>query len=118
MLYLWWKLLKIPAYTREMLLILGITMIVNAVVLVRTATTNYIILYIPLLLCLQLVTEWFRRGKLYVVLFYIFSLVAMWILFLSTIQGDFEHPIMYLPLPITLLILFIWGLQHDTPSKA
>lgn len=117
MFYLWWKLLKIPAYTREMLLILGVTMIVNAVVLVRTATTNYIILYIPLLLCLQLVTERFRRGKLYVALFYVFSLITMWVLFLSTIQGDFEHPIMYLPLPITLLILFIWGLQHDTPSK-
>jgi hypothetical protein len=117
MLYLWRRLVKIPAWSREMLLILGVTMIVNNMVLVRTATTNFIVLYIPLLLCLQLITERFRKGALVVALFYIFTLFALWSLFLATIQGDQEHLIMFLPLPFTLLILFIWGLYDVTPSK-
>lgn len=117
MLYLWWKLLKMPSYSRGMLLILGITMIINNMVLVRTATTNFIVLYIPLLLCLQMITERFRKGAFYTALFYGLSFFAMWILFLATIQGDQEHLIMYLPIPFGLLLLFIWGLQQRTSSK-
>lgn len=118
MLTLWWKLVKIPAYSREMLLILGITLIVNNMVLVRTATTNFIVLYIPLLLCLQLLCERTRRGQLWTALFYGISIFSLWALFLATLAGDQEHVIMFLPIPFGLLLLFIWGLQQSTSSKS
>jgi hypothetical protein len=108
MFYLWWKLVKIPAYSREMLLILGITMIINNMVLVRTATTNFIVLYIPLLLCLQLLQQRTQRGSLWVALFYILSIFSSWALFLATIDGDQEHVIMFLPLPILMFIVLLW----------
>ncbi|MFO7678456.1 MAG: hypothetical protein R6X34_00230, partial [Chloroflexota bacterium] len=118
MFYLWWKLVKIPAYSREMLLILAITMIVNNMVLVRTATTNFIVLYIPLLLCLQLLHERTRRGSLWVALFYALSIFASWALFLATIEGDQEHVIMFLPLPILLLVVLVWLLRKAIHSQS
>lgn len=108
MLYLWWQMIKMPAYSRQMLLILGITMIVNNMVLVRTATTNFIVLYIPMLLCLQILYERTKRGALWVALFYGVSIISLWTLFLTTIDGDQEHVIMFLPLPLILLVLFVW----------
>jgi hypothetical protein len=118
MLSLWWKLVKLPAYSREMLLILSITMLVNNMVLVRTATTNFIVLYIPLLFCLQLLYDRSRRGALWVVLFYAISFVSLWALFLATIVGDQEHVIMFLPLPILLLFVLVWLLHKPSANKA
>ena len=42
-------------------------------------------------------------------LFYLLSTVGLWVLFFTTVQGKFEHPIMYLLLPFGLLIAFVWG---------
>jgi hypothetical protein len=117
MLYLWWKLVKIPAFSPQMLLILGVTMVVNNMVLVRTATTNFIVLYVPFLLCLQMMTERFRKGQFYTALVFIISTVTLWALFLTTITGDQEHFVMFLPMPFALLILFIWGLQYDASKR-
>jgi len=118
MLYLWRRLVKLPAYSREMLLILGVTMIVNNMVLVRTATTNFIVLYIPILLCLRLLAERTRRGLLWVTLFYAISIFSLWVLFLSTLEGDQEHVIMFLPLPVLLLRALIWLLSKPLQTSA
>lgn len=115
MLYLWWQMIKMPAFSRQMLLVLGITMIVNNMVLVRTATTNFIVLYIPMLLCLQILYERTKRGALWVALFYGVSMISLWTLFLMTIDGDQEHVIMFLPMPLILLLLFVW--QYSASSK-
>ena len=78
-------------------------------IVVRTATTNYVVLYIPLLWGLQRMAERRPQGGLLVIAFYSLSTVTMWGLFLSTIEGDFEHPVMYLPLPIGLLLMLVWA---------
>lgn len=44
-------------------------------------------------------------------------LVGTWVLFLSTIQGDFEHPVTYLPLPIGLLLGLVWLAWGDRVTK-
>ena len=36
--------------------------------------------------------------------------VGLWVLFLSTLQNRFEHPISYLPLPIGSLVL-LWAMR-------
>jgi hypothetical protein len=112
MLWEWRRAWRETAVTDQLLVTLGITMIVTNLVLVRTATTNYIIMTIPLLLLLrELATRW-RWGNLGVALFYGFSLVSSWALFLVTIQGEAEHPVMYLPWPFALLILLLWSQYH------
>ena len=37
------------------------------------------------------------------------TLIGFWVLFLVTIQGDSEHPIMYLPLPLGLMAMLMFG---------
>lgn len=108
MVWEWRRVWRETAVTDQLLVTLGVTMIVTNLILVRTATTNYIIMTIPLLLLLREVTTRWRWGNLGVALFYGFSIVSSWALFLVTIQGDIEHPIMYLPWPFGLLILLLW----------
>jgi hypothetical protein len=76
-------------------------------IIVRTATTNYIIMYLPLLLLLKAISDNFPRGNIIVAVLLFFSAVGMWLLFLTTIQGDLEHPVTYLPLPFALLLALV-----------
>lgn len=101
------------AVSDQLLATLGITMIVTNLILVRTATTNYIIMIIPLFMLLRLMTTRWRWGNVAVALFYAVSIFVLWALFLSTIQGDVEHPIMYLPWPFGLLIVLAWGQRKN-----
>ena len=42
-------------------------------------------------------------------MFYLLSTVAGWAMFTMTVEGTFEHPVMYLPLPLGLFTIFIWA---------
>jgi hypothetical protein len=99
----WRKLWGVTAVSNEFLLIIGLTLVITNVIVVRTATTNYIIMYVPLFLGLKALAQ--RWGNKAVAAFYLLSTAATWWLFLATLQGDLEHPIMYLPLPLCLLIM-------------
>lgn len=112
MVWEWRRVWRETAVTDQLLVTLGVTMIVTNLILVRTATTNYIIMTIPLLLLMREVATRWRWGNLGVALFYGFSIVSSWALFLATIQGDTEHPIMYLPWPLALLPLLLWQLYR------
>lgn len=92
----------------KFLFIIGLTLIVTNSIIVRTATTNYVIMYIPLFLLLHTVSQRWRGGNVWVAGLLLALLVGTWALFLSTIQGDFEHPVTYLPLPIGLLLGMVW----------
>ncbi|MFQ5422071.1 MAG: glycosyltransferase 87 family protein, partial [Anaerolineae bacterium] len=83
-------------------LIIGLTLVVTNSVILRTATTNYVVMYVPLLLGLKWLAEWYGRG--WVAVFFLVSIVSLWALFFATVQGDFEHPLMYLPLPVGILV--------------
>ena len=87
--------------------LIGLTIVVTNLVVLRTATTNYVALYIPLFLALKATAGPLRGGNLLLVCFYLVSIVAVWALFLSTVAGKFEHPIVYLPLPIGLFVLLV-----------
>lgn len=108
MLWQWWQLRREADITPQFLLIIGLTLIVTNSIIVRTATTNYVIMYIPLFLLLHTVSQRWRAGNVWVVGLLLALLVGTWALFLSTIQGDFEHPVTYLPLPIGLLLGLVW----------
>ena len=105
----WRRLPRITAVADDLLLITGFTLIVTNLIVVRTATTNYVIMYIPLIWGLKHVSDRLPRANLWLVLFFFMSGVGGWALFLATIKGDLEHPVNYLPLPSFLLILLWWA---------
>lgn len=88
--------------------VLGLTLIVTNLVALRTATTNYVQLYFPLFLVLHHAIARGSARNLVLSLFYLLSTMGMWLLFLATVVDRFEHPIVYLPLPLALLGAFVW----------
>jgi hypothetical protein len=74
-------------------------------VALRTATTNYVVLLLPLALFFHALQR-ARRGVLLVLLAELGLLVGLWALFLTTVVDKFEHPIVYLPVPFGLLAVF------------
>lgn len=105
-----WRYLPTASFP-HLLWLVGLTLLIGNLVVVRTATTNYMVLYIPIFVALKQLVDQKRWGSGAAILFFISSAVASWWLFLSTIQGDLEHPVMYLPLPIIIIAALIWTRQ-------
>ncbi len=111
LIYLFWNwrsLPKAPATSDLFLFVIGLTLIVTNMIVIRTATTNYIIMYVPLFMLLHAISQHMRRGNTWVAIFYGVSVLFTWVLFILSIDGDQEHPITYLPLPFFLLMGMIW----------
>jgi hypothetical protein len=86
------------------------TLIITNLIAFRTATTNYVVLFIPLIWMLAAIhRQWKRGGTWGVLALQTILLFGMWVLFLTTLVNKYEHPIVYLPLPILLLLVFVPG---------
>lgn len=105
----WRRLPRLPVGSDHFLFIMGLTLIITNMIIVRTATTNYIIMYIPLFMVLREIGRRVRHGQGWVALILGGSFLLTWALFLVTLQGDQEHPITYLPLPLFLLLALAAG---------
>jgi hypothetical protein len=114
----WRHLPRAAATSDSFFWILGLTLLVTNLVALRTATTNYTVLYIPLFFILKVAADRLTRASLWLALFYILSMVGLWALFLTTVQGDYENPIMYLPLPSVLLLGILWVKAASNPASA
>ena len=97
------------ATSMRFLWLIGLILLVTNLVVLRTATTNYVVFYIPLFFALKLAADRLFRAHLWLAPFYVLSVVGLWVLFLATVQGDYESPIMYLPLPLGLLFGLLWA---------
>jgi len=87
------------------------TIVVTLLVTFQTGTTNQAMLLIPLLAWLRRALE--RWGRWQVLIGIIGLLVALWALFLGTIEGNWENPVMFLPLPILCLAVLVGtGVHH------
>ncbi len=84
----------------------AMTLIVTNLIALRTATTNYVVLLLPIFILFKILTESHRKGEILVLSIQLALLVGFWALFAATVVGDYEHPIMYLPLPIGLWLIF------------
>jgi hypothetical protein len=109
LLYAWWSGLGRDrgGDPGSFLWAIGVTLVVTNLIAVRTATTNYVMMYPVLLLGLKLWRSHNRLGNVWIVLFYALSFVTLWVLFMTTIVDRFEHPIVYLPLPLGLAALLL-----------
>lgn len=103
LLWAWWRLPNTAVSSPHFLMILSITLVVSNLVVNRTATTNYVVLYLPLFWGLMWLSgrQW---GNTAVLIFYLLSFIGMWALFIGTLEGNAEHSWMFLPLPFGLAI--------------
>jgi hypothetical protein len=91
------------------------TIVVSLLVPFQTGTTNQVMLLIPLFAWLHAaVAKWGGRWPVAAVL----GLeVVLWILFLTTIHGDWENPIMFLPLPLFCLVVLVAKEIRSWPTR-
>jgi hypothetical protein len=81
------------------------TIVVSLLVPFQTGTTNQVMLLIPLIAWLRAAL---KRWRPWIVLSGVSILhLALWTLFLVTIKGDWENPVMFLPLPLLSLGILI-----------
>lgn len=87
----------------------AMTLVVTQLIAPRTATTNFLV-FVPgmLLIFGVIVDRWDQTGRAIVGSLLAILLVAPWALFLLTILGDREHPIMHVPFPLLMLIGLWW----------
>jgi hypothetical protein len=79
----------------------------------ETGTTNQVLLLLPLMWWLS--DPGRRRWVIGLVLAVL--LAGPWLLFLRTIQGDLEHPMMVIPLPLATLLLLSWHARSKTAGQ-
>lgn len=101
---------------------IGVTLVVTNLIAPRTATTNYVMMYPALFLGLKLWAARSPRGSWWIAIFYALSIAGLWALFMATVVQRFEHPLVYLPLPLgltALLLLARPGLERvaETPLE-
>ena len=88
----------------------ALTIVITNLVAFRTATTNYVVLLPALCLVFAVLADrWGTRGDVVILLLMTFILVGTWALFLATVEGNVEQPVMYLPLPILTLLGLWWA---------
>ena len=94
---------------RHFLWTASLTMVITNLVAYRTATTNYMML-LPVLFLIFRVWEnrWKGLGSGAVWFTLMLLLIGLWALFIATVQGNQEAPIMYLPLPFFCLFGLWW----------
>lgn len=86
-----------------------LTLTVTHLVATRTATTHFIVFIIPLVFYLAYISRHFRqRSSLWITFILIALLIIPWIHFVITVDGEFEHPTLYLPLPFLTLFVLGW----------
>ena len=88
--------------------VVAMTLIVTNLIALRTATANYVVLLMPTFIVFKTLDKRFQRwGALLIALIELLLLIGFWVLFAATVAGNYEHPIMYLPLPIGLWLIFV-----------
>ena len=88
------------------------SIVASLLVVFQTGTTNQILLLIPLIDWLSRLDR-LPRGRLIVIVIVLALVILPWIMFLSTITGNAESPIMFLPLPVLALLVLIGFEVHD-----
>ncbi len=88
----------------------ALTLAVTNLVAFRTATTNFVVLLPGLIFIFSSWAQrWVRGGLAAVWVISLGLMMGLWALFLVTVDGNIEAPIMYLPLPLIVLVGLVWS---------
>ena len=86
----------------------AMTLVITNLVSLRTATTNYVVLLLALAIAFRAWEDRWSGGRWFSWIILITTLVGLWALFLSTVNGNIEDPVMYLPVPYLSLVMLLW----------
>jgi len=86
-----------------------LTFVVTHLVIFRTATPHFVVFLIPFFFIFAQIARVYRkRGANWrIVALMMLLFVLPWVHFVTTIEGDFEHPFVHLPLPLLTLALLL-----------
>ena len=106
MLWAWYvSLYKNPGHV---LWAITITLTITHLIAPRTATPHYVIFLLPLIFYFAYWSRVRQRWFSWWILASVCLLTVIpWVHFLLTVDGEFEHPTLYLPLPFLTLILLV-----------
>lgn len=118
---LWYQVLWQKQHARFMWTVM-MTLTITHLVAPRTASPHFVVFIIPLVFYLREISRRFGqgRGTLYAVIMLAALFVYGWAHFLLTVDGVFEHPTIYLPIPILFFSLLIFTRQwwwNDTTDR-
>jgi hypothetical protein len=87
----------------------AMTLLITNLIVPRTATTNYLVFLPGLAMIFAVMNDrWKTMGEMAAAVFMLVLLVGLWALFLATVEGNLESPLMYIPLPAILLLGLWW----------
>jgi len=113
MLFAWYHVI-FQRKTERLLWTVALTLTVTHLIAVRTATTHYVVFTLPILYCIRALSRTRLAWSAYLTPFVLVGIT--WVHFVTTVQGEFEHPTLYLPLPfITLVVLIVTRKQWWRP---
>ena len=84
----------------------ALTLVITNLVLTRTATPHYAAFLFIFVYYFRLIARR-RNGTRWVLAAMLLLNVALWLLFIATVSGNIEAPVVQLPLPIVLLITLL-----------
>lgn len=115
MLWAWCRMLR---HGESWLWTAALTLTVTHLVAPRTATPHYVVFTLPLIVVIrELVMRRGRWGSGWALVTLLALLVLPWVHFLATVEGEFEHPTVYLPPPL-LTLLALWVTRRRWPQEA
>ncbi|MBL8166323.1 MAG: DUF2029 domain-containing protein [Anaerolineae bacterium] len=86
----------------------ALTLTVTHLIAPRTATPHYAVFMLPLVFYgWQITRRYPRQASAAILLMLALLLIVPWVHFVQTVQGEFEHPTLYLPLPFIILALLL-----------
>ena len=88
---------------------LGVTLTVSNLIVPRSATTNYVLMLVPVLWGFAILDRTGRWGRLGTLTIMFTLLVGLWWLHLATVVGNQEQPIMFIPAPVLLGLALVFG---------
>lgn len=109
MLYTWWQGWRSTGHLAERALFW--TIAVSLIITFQTGTTNQVLLLIPFFVWFLNLKE--SRGVATAITTLLAMELALWVLFFATISGNYENPLLFLPLPFfTLAVLIFQEWNH------
>ncbi|MBN2304970.1 MAG: DUF2029 domain-containing protein [Anaerolineae bacterium] len=84
-----------------------LTLTITHLSALRTATPHYVIFTVPLVFYFRELSRLVRAANLWITVIVVVLLIVPWVHFVLTVEGDFEHPTVYLLLPFGMLLL-LW----------
>ena len=117
-LLLWaWSVVLLRERSERLDWTIMLTLTITHLSAVRTATPHFVVFTIPMIFYFRLLARR-PRGGLWVGAILLVLLIVPWMHFLLTVDGEFEHPTVYLPVPFGMLAL-LWLTRRwwwETPS--